>query len=202
MRSRASQTLWIIPLSLLPFMAPHSIAQGLSKIEGWTSSSDSGNFFRILLLVSIVATAIKSYAVLSLRRRRRLDHQKLVQEKEADSSQPTIEKSTRSSQPDVPHEHLHALRQELSQPDLIPVFPWIAPPAPLPGPYDAPYYPLPSFRRDSHESSDLSAEKTRIVLYTRRISADSNPAQESTLRGTITVSNHGWRRTQWTVATG
>ncbi|KAH7083648.1 hypothetical protein FB567DRAFT_88766 [Paraphoma chrysanthemicola] len=202
MPSRASQPFWYIPLAFLPAMAPHPIAKSLSQIESWTSSHDSGNFFKILLFISIVATAIKSYAVLVLRRKRRLDNARLIQEKEADSCRTTTEKQSLPSEPEVPHQHLHALRQELSQPDLNPVFPWIAPPTPLPGPYDAPYYPLPNIRRDSHDASDLDVEKNYTVPYTRRISMNGIRAHESTLCGTTTVSNHGWRRTQWTVATG
>ncbi|KAF2031185.1 hypothetical protein EK21DRAFT_88318 [Setomelanomma holmii] len=203
MPKRASQSLWIIPLSLLPSMAPHSISRGLSHVERWTLSHDSGNFFKIIFLISVVATAVKSYAVLSLRRKRKLDHQtSMIQEKEPSPSEPAVKEETQPSQPEIPHRHLHALRQELSQSEPIPVFPWIAPPTQLPGPYDAPFYPLPSIRRDSHDASDFPSEKTQTMPYIRRISTDSMPTQESTIRGTTTVSNHGWRRTQWTVASG
>ncbi|EAT82676.1 hypothetical protein SNOG_10341 [Parastagonospora nodorum SN15] len=58
-----------------------------------------------------------------------------------------------STQPEEQNQRLKALKEELSHAEYIPIYPWIAPPTPLPGPYDAPYYPLPSIRKYSHDSS-------------------------------------------------
>jgi hypothetical protein len=192
-------------------MAPHSRTVDRSRIEIWTMSTSAEDFFKILLFISILATAFKSYVVLSLRKKRRLDHQILTQEKEGRPTiqekesvlrQPAQQERSCQSHSDDSNERLLALRQELSQPASKPVYPWIAPPTPLPGPYDAPYYPLPSIRRHSHDPSFETPERQQTVPYTRRVSTTSTPIQEPVLRGTTTISNHGWRRTQWTVATG
>ena len=189
-------------------MAPHPRFTDLSSIGSWTLSATSGDFFKILLFISIAATAFKTYAVLSLRRKKRMvlqisfeekDVQIPCQEKETKSCQHLEQQAARPSKLEDPYQQLHALRQELSQPALKPVYPWIAPPTPLPGPYDAPYYPLPNIRRHSQGLSCGIPEQTQTVPYIRRGSTNT---QELILHGTTTVSNHGWRRTQWTVATG
>ncbi|KAF2826033.1 hypothetical protein CC86DRAFT_38201 [Ophiobolus disseminans] len=191
-------------------MAPHSRPSDPSRRDLWIMSTSPGDFFKILLFVSIVATAFKSYVVFSLREKRLSEQKNSIQEKDVKTSLQENEPISRPSaeqeavyttQPEDPNQRLHALRQELSQPTLKPVYPWIAPPTPLPGPYDAPYYPLPSIRRHSHDPSCESPGAQSTVPYTRRISTTSTPAQEPILRGTTTISNHGWRRTQWTVAT-
>jgi hypothetical protein len=195
-------------------MAPLSRSTRLSPKETLTVS---GNLFKILLFIAIiVATAFELYVVVSLRRKRIRDHQITMQEKEhamsstkeddctstkrKDSvSSPKIkQEDPRPHHPEDPNQRLQAIQQELSSPALEPVYPWIAPPTPLPGPYDAPYYPLPIIRRHSDALSCDTPETQQTVSYTRRVSAN----QDSILRGTTTVSNHGWRRTQWTVATG
>ena len=191
------RTLWFTPS-----MAPHSRSVDLSRIESWTTSATPGEIFKMVVFISIIASAIKSYAVLSLRRKKKLDHLSSVQETEAVSSRPVGDKDVQSCQLEDPNQRLQALKQELLQPTLKSVYPWIAPPTPLPGPYDAPYYPLPSIRRHSQDPSYVSPEETQTISYTRRISTNSLPAQEPIVRATTTVSNHGWRRTQWTVATG
>jgi hypothetical protein len=202
-------------------MAPHSRAIILSQRESWPIPSSPGDIFKILLFVSIIATAFKSYAVLSLRKKRSLDHRTMIkQEKDQTSlsqekkhlfsharndsaSAQTVEKEpTKPSQPDESNQRLQAIQQELSSPALKPIYPWIAPPTPLPGPYDAPYYPLPSIRRHSDVPSCDPPETHQTIPYTRRVSASNVPSEHPVLRGTVTVSNHGWRRTQWTVATG
>jgi hypothetical protein len=194
-------------------MAPLSTLTHLSP-KGMLTTP--GDILKILLFILVIAAAFKTYVVVASRRKRRLDHQNTMQEKEhavsspkeddqtatkrKDSvSTPTIKKEdARPSQPEDPNHRLQALQQELSSPALKPVYPWIAPPTPLPGPYDAPYYPPPSIRRHSESPSCDPPETQQITTYTRRVSAN----QDSILHGSTTVSNHGWRRTQWTVATG
>ena len=85
-----------------------------------------------------------------------------------------------------------------------PVYPWIAPPQPLPGPYDPRLYPLPTIRRHSYPepAQDESVETGRIS-YTRRVSA--NPTRQSTLNGVVMTGSNGtsgWRRNQWVVEGG
>jgi hypothetical protein len=203
-------------------MAPHSRITNLSPRESWPIPNSPGDLIKIFLCVSIIATAFKSYAVLSLRKKRSLDHRTMIKQ-EKDQNSPSQEKKhlipharndsasaqtvdkvvpTKSSQPDESNQRLQAIQQELSSPTLKPIHPWIAPPTPLPGPYDAPYYPLPSIRRHSDVPSCDPPETHQTIPYTRRVSASNVPSEYPVLRGTITVSNHGWRRTQWTVATG
>jgi hypothetical protein len=186
-------------------MAPHSRFLQPTWIETWTSWIFTDSFFYIPLLIVIIAIAFKSYTVRSIRRDTMLIHQLLYQEKDSKLSLPTRskDKAPPSCKPEDPNQRLQALKEELSQPAFKPIHPWIAPPSPLPGPYDAPYYPLPSIRRHSQDSStDSIPEEIQAISYSRRISTCSNTAEDPTLHGTITVSNHGWRRTQWTVSKG
>jgi hypothetical protein len=174
------------------------------------SSTNLVDLVKITILISVIFIAIKAYAILLPRRTTMLETQSVHQEKESKSNLPIRRKDSTVSQAGEPNERLQALKQELSHTALQPVYPWIAPPTPLPGPYDAPYYPLPlpSIRtysddaasKPTEETRDI-AEETRTVSYTRRES-NSTPDQEPTIRGTVTVSNHGWRRTQWTVSKG
>jgi hypothetical protein len=175
---------------------------------------------RIVLLISIIAIAItyKAYAGLSLQRRRMLYQESSHQEKESISKPPHKRNDSTLSHPEDPNRHLQALKEELSQPASKPVYPWTAPPTPLPGPYDAPYYPLPlpSIREcpdnanpetpikteDVSEEMKSTPESTHTTSFTHHLSPDSTSDQKAMVRGTITISNHGWRRTHWTVSKG
>lgn len=116
-----------------------------------------------------------------------------------------------------PNQYLHSLQQETLQPVLSPIYPWISPPQNLPGPYDAPYYPVPLPTIKTEESlhdrtqstiikteppSEDVPEELSTISFTRRVSPNSIPDQESLLERTVTVSTKGWRRTQWTVTAG
>jgi hypothetical protein len=116
-----------------------------------------------------------------------------------------------------PNQYLQSLQQETLRPTLSPIYPWMSPPQALPGPYDAPYYPPPlptikteeSLQIENHSPtikidaiSDDIPEELETISYTRRVSANSVPDYDSLLEGTVTVSNKGWRRTQWTVTAG
>lgn len=116
-----------------------------------------------------------------------------------------------------PNQYLQSLQQETLQPILSPIYPWISPPQNLPGPYDAPYYPVPlptikteESLQDRNQSTTIKTEphsedvpeELSTISYTRRVSPNSMPDQESLLEGTVTVSTKGWRRTQWTVTAG
>ncbi|KAG9191245.1 hypothetical protein G6011_09333 [Alternaria panax] len=117
----------------------------------------------------------------------------------------------------APNQYLQSLQQETLRPILSPIYPWMSPPQVLPGPYDAPYFPvpLPTVKSEkSFQAKDLSQtiktepildnvpEELETIFYTRRVSTPSIPDQKSHLEGTATVSNKGWRRTQWTVTAG
>jgi hypothetical protein len=96
----------------------------------------------------------------------------------------------------------HAESNDQPAPSSQPLYPWIMPHQPLPGPYDPQYYPLPTIRRlsDPEPSQDMPA-KMSTVPYQRQI-ATSSPTCRSTLQGTITTSSEGWKRTQWVVDGG
>lgn len=177
-------------------MPPHPRSTTSSWIETWTVSNSFDHVFEIVLLLSIVATAVQSFLVCSTRRKRRMSKADSPQEKVSTPERPSLEKE--------PNEYLESLKQETLQPKLGPIYPWIAPPQPLPGPYDAPYYPLPlpTIRRHSHDPSEEAPEETSTISYTRRVSTNSTPEHEATIQGSTTVSTTGWRRTQWTVAAG
>jgi hypothetical protein len=91
-------------------------------------------------------------------------------------------------------------------PVFRPVYPWIAPPQPLPGPYDLRLYPLPTIRRHSHpEPAQESPEELNTVTYTRRVSTNGVPIRHTTVRGAVTTTttiSPGWRRNHWTVEGG
>jgi hypothetical protein len=116
-----------------------------------------------------------------------------------------------------PNQYLQSLQQETLRPNLSPIYPWMSPPQMLPGPYDAPYFPVPLPTVRSEESSQVKdqsptiktkstlddvPEEVETISYSRRVSANSIPDHDSLLEGTVTVSNKGWRRTQWTVTAG
>jgi hypothetical protein len=190
-------------------MAPHPRSIVTSRIETWTLWTVAEIFSKILLFISILAVAVKLYTLLSLRRRNMLVQQSLCHDKMSIASLVVREKRPSSSPPEDQNQRLQALKKELAHPEYIPVHPWIGPPTPLPGPYDAPYYPLPSISRYSEDPSTKASpsgpEELQSVSYTRRVSTNSTnstSSQDSVLHGTTTVSNHGWRRTQWTVSKG
>jgi hypothetical protein len=116
-----------------------------------------------------------------------------------------------------PNQYLQSLQQETLQPTLSPIYPWISPPQNLPGPYDAPYYPVPlptikakESLQDENQSTAIKTEASsedvleelETITYTRRLPTNSQPEHKSLLEGTVTVSSKGWRRTQWTVTAG
>ncbi|KAI4950600.1 hypothetical protein J4E91_004485, partial [Alternaria rosae] len=98
-----------------------------------------------------------------------------------------------------PNQYLQSLQKETLQPVLSPIYPWISPPQNLPGPYDAPYYPVPlptikteESLQDRNQSTTIKTEppsadvpeELSTISYTRRVSPNSMPDQESLLEGT------------------
>lgn len=81
-----------------------------------------------------------------------------------------------------------------------PIYPWTSPPQPLPGPYDPRLYPLPTIRRHSYDPSVEAPQELAAISYTRRVSLNSIPTEQSTLRGAVTISSKGWRRNQWIIS--
>lgn len=83
---------------------------------------------------------------------------------------------------------------------------WVAPPNPLPGPYDPrlfPSLPCPTIKR--HSVSEPAKENGEIITatYIRKVSAQADEG-EKTLYGYVSRGGleQGWRRTQWTVGAG
>ena len=97
---------------------------------------------------------------------------------------------------------------EKSQPPVTfkPIYPWISPPQPLPGPYEPRLYPHPTLRRHSYpDPSPPPPPETSLISYTRRVSTNSIPARQTMLHGTVTTASNGavgWRRNQWVVEAG
>lgn len=87
-----------------------------------------------------------------------------------------------------------------------PIYPWISPPQPLPGPYEPRLYPHPTLRRHSYpDPSPPSPPETSLISYTRRVSTNSIPARQTMLHGIVTTASDGavgWRRNQWVVEAG
>jgi hypothetical protein len=81
-----------------------------------------------------------------------------------------------------------------------PMYPWTAPPQSLPGPYDPRLYPLPTIRRHTYNSTVEDPMDIPTTNFTRRVSLNSMPSQQSTFRGTVIVSSKGWRRNQWIIS--
>lgn len=185
------------PCSFLLFMPPHPNSTNLPRIENWTTTTKFGYLFKIVLLLSIFTAVFRSLVVVITRRKRRMSGQSPSPKKNALPTPPAVDKE--------PNQYLQSLKEETLRPDLGPIYPWITPPQPLPGPYDAPYYPLPAptIRRHSYDSSDAETEEiSTMAPYIRRVSTNSIPKQEHILQGSSTVSTLGWRRTQWTVSVG
>lgn len=183
---------------------PSQPSSTLSRIESSTTSTELGHLFKVVLLLSIfaiVAIVVRSLIALIIRGQRRMSDSESSQEKPSLPTPPALEKD--------PNQYLQSLKRETLRPDLGPIYPWIAPPAPLPGPYDAPYYPLPlpTIRRHSQDQPAIKTEedaedKLIEVPYARRVSTNSIPKHEVILEGSTTFSTQGWRRTHWTTSAG
>ena len=169
-----------------------------------------------LLPISVVAAVALVIAFLFSARKRRMTgpspspEQGPIEDKKSLLTPPLLA--------DEPNQYLHSLKEETHQQDLVPIYPWIAPPQRLPGPYDAPYYPLPiptirKYPLDlSTESSGGTTEElaeetseenipdeSTIVSSTRRIPIRSISNDDVIIEHTTTTSSHGWRRTHWNV---
>ncbi|KAF5846322.1 hypothetical protein GGP41_003756 [Bipolaris sorokiniana] len=110
------------------------------------------------------------------------------------------------------NEYLESLKQETLEPSRSPIYPWIAPPQSLPGPYDAPYFPVPlptiavaeitEECMKTEAPTDKRPEELETILYSRRIPTNISPENDTIREGVVTVSTRGWRRSQWTINTG
>lgn len=192
-------------------MAPHTSPTSVlcaPCIKDWILSAFYNHFGHIGLVVLVFTAIFRSFTQLSSRRKKRrtigMSFQAADHEKEMGSAKP-FTKRVDSGMTAEQNLRLEALRQELSQQTFRPIHPWIAPPTPLPGPYDAPYYPLlkPTLRRSSYDPSSAASEE-QVFAFTHHVNTPDDVAEKLKLpiRGTTAVSNHGWKRTQWTVSAG
>lgn len=178
-------------------MPPHPpVPAGQSRVSSSTSTSSAYGYAqlsKLLLLVLLVATGIRLAIINFLTRRRRtVAHlPALIQEKDPKLCQAPSEKDLRQ------HRHVQSNDQP---PAFQPVYPWTSPPQPLPGPYDARLYPLPTIRRHSYDPSVVVPAANSTISYTRRVSTNSIPTHTSTIHGTVTTSTKGWRRNQWVIS--
>jgi hypothetical protein len=162
---------------------------------------------RIFLLVLVAAACIRFAIAYYIRRKRRTETLHHIEvEKDSSTCQDFPKKDTRPYQDPETGEQQRNCVAELGccpAPTFKPIYPWISPPTPLPGPYDSRLYPLPTIRRHSYAnpSKGLPLENESIS-YTRRVSTNSIPIRQASIQGTVTTSSHGWRRNQWVVSGG
>ncbi|KAF2736083.1 hypothetical protein EJ04DRAFT_177328 [Polyplosphaeria fusca] len=179
-------------------MPPSSLPTGLSRISAISQLGTFSQLPKIFLLALVAVTCIR-LAVLHCTRRTR---------RSTVSSPSTKEKGSTYCQavPETPlREHPRPGSKGQIPPTFNPIYPWTGPPQELPGPYDPRLYPLPTIRRHSHNPSPTAPMDTNSISYTRRVSTNSIPARQTTLRGTLTTSSNGttgWRRNQWVVEGG
>jgi hypothetical protein len=182
------------PPSHLFSMPPH-LPTGTPRVPHLSLSSMVTTWSRphlslttILLSLVVLAACLRcAVAYCSRRKRRTTGTRQTVPEKEEKETQPCVDNSP-------------------PPPELRPVYPWIGPPRPLPGPYDPRLYPLPTIRRHSYpEPTQESPEELNTVAYTRRVSTNGAAIRHTTVRGAVTTTTTvplGWRRNHWVVEGG
>lgn len=185
-------------------MPPLSTPMGFSRLSNLTISNGYTLLSKIFLVALFVATCIWVGVLCCTRRKRRiLEQSQPADEKDVKCRQAASENNDKKRNACQPQRQQSG---DQSPRDFKPVYPWISPPQPLPGPYDPRVYPLPTIRRHSYPNpSPENPMETNTISYTRRVSTNSVPNHESTLRGSITVSSNGtsgWRRNQWVVSAG
>lgn len=176
-------------------MPPLPQHTGLSRVSNLTASNGPSQLPEILVIALVFATCTR-LVILRFTQKRRISStvNRFTQEKEPLPRQEPVEKII----PDL----LLDSRDTIPSPTFIPIYPWIGPPLPLPGPYDPRVYPLPTLRRHSSVEPSQEATENETISYTRRVSTNSIPVRQITLHGTITTSQKGWRRNQWVVSGG
>ncbi|KAF2873609.1 hypothetical protein BDV95DRAFT_348511 [Massariosphaeria phaeospora] len=174
-------------------MPPKSLPTGLVRTSPSTSNAYSP-LSQIVLLVLVLGTAVR-WAVFCFFRSKRRRGTQFEQLKERNPGLCQIPRE--KIDPCRPPRCNHQL-----PPTFRPIYPWIGPPQPLPGPYDPSLYPLPTLRRHSCCPPAANPSENSTVPYTRRVSTNSMPGHPSILHGTVTTSSNGWRRKQWVVTGG
>ncbi|KAF2659629.1 hypothetical protein K491DRAFT_150445 [Lophiostoma macrostomum CBS 122681] len=194
---------------VVSFMPPLSIPTGSSRISRISTSSDGVSLLSSIFLLALVAAVCLRIAIVySIRKKRRTEtlHRHSDSEKSSIACQDFYGKDPRQCQyPEKQNQQRRSDSQfgNCTSPTFKPIYPWIAPPTPLPGPYDPQVYPLPTIRRHSYAdpSKGLPLEH-ETISYTRRVSTNSIPHRQASIQGMVTTSSHGWRRNQWVVSGG
>ncbi|KAF2705918.1 hypothetical protein K504DRAFT_448350 [Pleomassaria siparia CBS 279.74] len=193
-----------VPLLYLPLMPPSSIPAGHSRISHSINPNGyDAQLPKILLLGLVFVTGVRLTVLYCTRRKRRTEASSPTapasEEKDSTSCQAPPEKDMRRQD-----SCLRSNDQPAST--FTPLYPWISPPQPLPGPYHPHFYPLPAptIRLHSHDPSHVLFPETEahMTSYTRRVSTYSIPAPNSTFHGTVTTVRDGPRRNMWTVTGG
>jgi hypothetical protein len=150
---------------------------------------------KIFALVLLAATVIRLSIIRNTTRRRSIPTSTTgSQEKDTKACEKPVEKSSRE------HAVPQGKERPQVQPAFTPLYPWLAPPQPLPGPYDPRLYPLPTVRRHSFDPSIRAPAQDTTTSYSRRISTNDLPLQQAVLHGSVTTSTKGWRRNHWVVS--
>jgi hypothetical protein len=228
-------------------MPPRPIPPVQTSIQSWPTFLTSRHLLETTFLVFVSVTTLRSIFLVVEHRKRRMSRSSMSREDSIiDQKKTTSMKQRKDSSHDEelrmitevgqekrsttdggednmslrhkqPNHYLQSLKRETLQSSLLPIYPWIAPPQSLPGPYDAPYYPLPLPTIEPEKSFDTRAKRPTVKLeetpedmseelesisYTRRVSTNSIPDHKSLLEGSVTVSTKGWKRTQWTITAG
>jgi len=172
-------------------------------IRGLTTSLSFHIVFVVLVLVVACVQFVRTY---NDRRKRRKSCATMSVKSEKGETPPCVEELPRVKKEPTPEPAPEPTREPTPE-TFRPVYPWIAPPQPLPGPYDPRLYPLPTLRRHSHAASTPGEEsvETGRISYTRRVSTNTMPPRHSTVNGTVSIGTNGtagWRRNQWVVEGG
>ncbi|CAI6340999.1 unnamed protein product [Periconia digitata] len=200
----------LMPPLPLPSVPAENTRTTTASVFGNTYGGGYGPLFKIFLLVLVVVTGLRLAVTRFSTREHEGQHRSRNKIKRKETTNPYT-----SFDPCRKHARHKLASESTTSTAEESVYPWIAPPQPLPGPYDPPFYPLPTLRRHSYDPT-VTKEKTphaeaaemTASSYTRRVSATNIPrsgAQTSqtaarvVVRGTVTNSSKGWRRNQWVV---
>lgn len=183
------------------FILPTSMAP-IAKYTGIAVEFKSSQLLQALAAVLVTGTVIwRVAAYVSRRRNGSMEETANVPEKTVLTPSLQRKDSATIQDHETDHNnHLSSLKQEILQHTEKPIYPWVAPPQKLPGPYDPMYFPLPAptMRMESFNPPP-GIEGRHAISYTRLAGTEPTAAK---LYGTMTTSTKGWRRTHWNVTGG
>lgn len=170
-----------------------SVPAGQYRISSTAHGYGYSQLCKIFLLILVAATGIRLAIIkFTARRQSASVSTRNLQETDIKTDPARVGRDSR--------QHGVLDRKDQQQPTFEPIYPWIAPPQALPGPYDPRLYPLPTIRRHSYDPSAPAPEQDTTISYSRRVSTNDIPSHQARLHGSVTTSTKGWRRNQWVVA--